>query len=119
MKMHESTQKDYQIGDVIRTKEPFGPNAAGSIGIVYERYSENDGQEQYIVSILLTNGHDIGCFTEQEQDESFTWLGHAPLSYDYFSPSQLMADYRNGYFQQVMEEALQLSKQPVLTGAEL
>ncbi|XAZ82059.1 hypothetical protein A6C57_27330 (plasmid) [Fibrella sp. ES10-3-2-2] len=105
MKSDEKIVQAYQVGDIVRTTEPFGPNPAGSMGIVYETYPDNEVLASEIVSILLTNGHDIGSFNQAEQTESLTWLGHVDIAYAYSSPSKLMADYRDGYFSQAFDEA--------------
>lgn len=101
----ENSTHAYVVGDIIRTTESFGPNPAGSVGIIYELYPEHDAPGLNVVSALLTNGHDIGSFTAEEQSESLTWIGHAGLNYPYISPNQLMADYRDGYFEQAFAEA--------------
>lgn len=111
MKPDEKTFQAYQVGDIVRTTESFGPNPAGSMGIVYETYPDNKVPASKIVSILLTNGHDIGSFNQAEQTESLTWLGHVDIAYAYSSPNQLMADYRDGYFNQAFAEARVISDQ--------
>ena len=104
MVVQEQLTHFYTVGDIVRITEPFGPNPAGSIGIVYETYPDEEPEAPAVVSILLTNGHDIGSFTGAEQAESLTWLGHTKLAYTYTSPRQLMADYRVGMFEQVLAE---------------
>lgn len=101
----ENSAHAYTVGDIVRTTESFGPNPAGSVGIVYETYPDQDSETLDVVSILLTNGHDIGSFNDEEQSESLTWIGHADLVYTFSSPDQLMADFRNGYFDQTFAEA--------------
>lgn len=100
----------YTVGDIVRTTESFGPNPAGRVGIVYETYPEQDVETLDVASVLLTNGHDIGSFNGDEQAESLTWIGHADLAYTFSSPDQLMADFRNGYFDQVFAEARLLAE---------
>lgn len=111
MKLDEKTFQVYQVGDVVRTTESFGPNPAGGMGIVYETYPDNEITASEIISILLTNGHDIGSFNQAEQTESLTWLGHVDITYAYSSPNQLMADYRDGYFSQAFAEARVIANQ--------
>lgn len=94
----------YQVGDVVRTTDSFGPNRAGSIGIIYETYPDHVAGATEIVSVLLTNGHDIGSFNGEEQTESLAWLGHVAMTYTYSDPAQLMKDFRNGFFDQVFAE---------------
>lgn len=94
----------YTVGDIVRTTESFGPNPAGSVGIVYETYTDRDAEALNVVSVLLTNGHDIGSFNGEEQAESLTWIGQTGLAYSYSNPNQLMADFRNGYFDQAFAE---------------
>lgn len=118
MNEQKLTHNEYQIGDVVQTLEPFGPNAAGSIGIVYEINSIINGQDLPIISVILANGHDIGCFTGDEQTESLMRLGRVDLDYSYSSPGQLMADYRRGYFRWVLEEAQLLSEQKEAAAVE-
>lgn len=105
MTTQENSAHSYSVGDIIRITESFGPNPAGSVGIVYETYPDQDKAALEVVSVVLTNGHDIGSFDGEEQVESLTWLGHAELDYTYSSPNQLMADYRDGYFEQAFTEA--------------
>ncbi len=100
----ENSAHAYTVGDMVRTTESFGPNPAGSVGIVYETYPEQDAETLDVISVLLTNGHDIGSFNGDEQSESLTWIGHADLAYTFSNPSQLMADFRNGYFDQAFAE---------------
>lgn len=111
MKSDEKTVQAYQVGDIVRTTESFGPNPVGSMGIVYETYPDNGVPESEIVSILLTNGHDIGSFNQAEQTESLTWLAHVDIAYAYSSPSQLMTDFRDGYFNQAFAEARAVADQ--------
>jgi hypothetical protein len=105
MMTDEKASQAYQVGDIVRTTVSFGPNTAGSIGIVYETYPEQDAQAPNVISVLLTNGHDIGSFNGEEQLESLTWLGHVDIVYAYSSPAQLMTDFRDGYFNQALAEA--------------
>lgn len=101
----ENSAHAYTVGDIVRTTESFGPNPAGSVGVVYETYPDQDTEASEVVSVLLTNGHDIGSFNGEEQSESLTWIGHVDLVYTFSSPGQLMADYRAGHFEQVFTEA--------------
>jgi hypothetical protein len=118
MSEQKLTHNEYQIGDVVRTLEPFGPNAAGSVGMVYEINSATNGQDLPIISVILVNGHDIGCFTGDEQADSLVRLGRVDLDYSYSSPGQLMADYRRGYFRWALEEAQLLSEQKEAAAVE-
>lgn len=104
MVVQEQLTHFYTVGDIVRITEPFGPNPAGNAGIVYETYLDDEPEAPAVVSVLLANGHDIGSFTDDEQAESLTWLGHTELAYTYISPGQLMADYRAGVFDQVFAE---------------
>lgn len=52
MKPDEKTFKAYQVGDIVRTIESFGPNPAGSMGIVYETYPDNEVPASEIVSTV-------------------------------------------------------------------
>lgn len=94
----------YQVGDVVRTTDSFGPNRAGSVGIVYETYPDRKAGATEIISVLLANGHDIGSFNGEEQIESLAWLGHVAMTYTYSDPAQLMKDFRNGFFNQAFAE---------------
>ena len=109
MVAQENLAHAYTVGDIVRTTEFFGPNPAGSLGIVYETYSDTGNPD--VVSILLVNGHDIGSFDREEQAESLAWLGHVDLVYTFGSPGQLMADYRNGYFDQAFAELRMIAAQ--------
>lgn len=111
MKPDEKIIQAYQVGDIVRTTESFGPNPAGSTGIVYETYPDNEVRGAGIISIILTNGHDIGSFNQAEQSESLTWFGHVDIAYVFKSPGQLMADYRDGYFNQAFAEARVIADQ--------
>lgn len=119
MTAQENSAHTYTVGDIIRTTEPFGPNPAGSVGIIYEFYPDHDTQPLNVVSVLLTNGHDIGSFNSKEQLENMTWIGHAGLAYTYSSPNQLMADYRNGYFEQAFAEARLIAENAGLADVEI
>lgn len=108
----------YEMGAIVRTVEAFGPNPAGSVGIVYETYPDQDNEAQEVVSVLLMNGHDIGSFSGKEQSESLTWIGHSDLAYTYTSPGQLMADFRDGYFEKVFGDAKAVAENAAVVNAE-
>lgn len=100
-----------RVGDVVQLNESFGENPLGSIGVVYETYTDEATVASNLVSVILANGHDIGTFTVSEQFESFTLIGYAELTYQYRTPGQLMADYRRGDFNEVFAQALALDKE--------
>ena len=108
----------YMVGDIVRTTESFGPNPAGSVGIVYETYPDQDTTAPEVVSILLTNGHDIGSFNGEEQSDSLTWIGHTGLAYTFSNPNQLMADYRAGHFEQALNEAQLIIEKAVVADVD-
>jgi len=55
----------FKVGDVVIVKERFiGCDSNRSLGIVYEKYSFNDGHSG--VSIILSNGNDLGGFGTEE-----------------------------------------------------
>ena len=114
----ENSAHPYTVGDIVRTTESFGPNPAGSVGIVYETYPDEDTAAPEVVSVLLTNGHDIGSFNGEEQSESLTWIGHAGLAYTFSNPNQLMADYRAGYFEQPLTEAQLIVEKAVVADVD-
>ena len=108
----------YKVGDIVRTAEAFGPNPAGSVGIIYETYPSQDSEAHEVISVLLRNGHDIGSFNEEEQSECLTWIGHTDLTYTYTDPNQLMTDFRDGYFEQAIANAKVVSENAVVVNAE-
>lgn len=115
---HDNLSQTYTIGDIVRTIESFGSNPAGSLGIIYETYSDRDTQAVDVISVLLTNGHDIGSFDGDDQTESLKWIGHVELTYTYSSPDQLMSDYRDKYFDRAFAEAGALAESVTLVDVE-
>ena len=107
----ENIAHAYTVGDIVRTTESFGPNPAGSLGIVYETYPDQNTEDSEVVSVLLMNGHDIGSFDQEEQVESLALVGHVDLVYSFGSPGQLMDDYRKGYFDQAFAELRMIAAQ--------
>ena len=118
MSKQEKVSQNYKVGDIVQTTEAFGPNPPGSIGFIYETYPDQYGESNAVVSVLLTNGHDIGSFNEDEQSESLIWVGHTHVVYTYTSPGQLMADYRAGYFEQVFADSQSLAEQVEASSVE-
>lgn len=108
----------YKVGDIVRTVEAFGPNPAGSVGIVYETYPGQDTEFKEVISVLLMNGHDIGSFNGEEQSESLTWIGHSDLAYTYTNPAQLMTDFRDGYFEKAFVDAKVVSENAEIVNAD-
>lgn len=108
----------YKVGDIVRTVEAFGPNPAGSVGIIYETYPDKDNEAQEVISVLLMNGHDIGSFNGEEQSENLTWIGHSYLTYSYTNPGQLMTDFRDGYFEKVFVDAKAVAENAAVVNAD-
>lgn len=70
-----------------------------AVGIIYETYSFVDGPgARPGVSLLLSNGRDLGGFSAQEADQFLQPLGATSLTYQFASVGQLAADYRHGLF---------------------
>lgn len=77
-----------------------------AVGLVYETYMFVDGPAARPgVSIILSDGRDVGGFNAQEADQFLTPLGDTGLDYTFTNVGQLAADYRAGVFGQAMHYA--------------
>ncbi len=77
-----------------------------AVGLIYETYKLVDGpQARPGVSLLLSNGRDLGGFNAQEADQLLHFLGDTSLAYAFANVGQLAQDYRRGVFGQALHEA--------------
>ena len=77
-----------------------------AVGLIYETYTFVDGpRARPGVSLLLSDGRDLGGFNAQEADQFLTPLGATGLAYEFANVGQLAQDYRRGVFGQALHEA--------------
>lgn len=70
-----------------------------ALGLIYETYTFVDGPSARPgMSLLLSDGRDLGGFSAQEADQFLQPLGATSLTYQFASVGQLAADYRRGLF---------------------
>ncbi|TVT36728.1 hypothetical protein FNT36_24765 [Hymenobacter setariae] len=84
-----------------------------AIGIIYETYSFVDGPgARPGVSLLLSDGRNLGGFNAQEADRFLLPLGPTDLDYRFTDVGQLAADYGRGLFGEAFRcaQVLHLSK---------
>lgn len=88
-----------------------------AVGIIYETYSFVGGPgARPSVSLLLSDGHDLGGFNAQEADRFLLPLGHTDLDYRFTEVGQLAADYGRGLFGESFHCALVLHISKTLAG---
>lgn len=77
-----------------------------AVGVIYETYTFVDGpQARPGVSLLLSDGRDLGGFNAQEADQFLHPLGDTSLAYEFANVGQLAQDYQRGVFGQALHEA--------------
>lgn len=77
-----------------------------AVGIIYETYTFVDGPlARPGVSLLLSNGSNVGCFSAKEADQFLLPLGDTDLDYRFTDVGQLAADYRRGFFDEAFHFA--------------
>ena len=88
-----------------------------AVGLIYETYSFVDGpQARPGVSLLLSNGRNMGGFSAREADQLLLPLGATGLDYHFTDVGQLAADYRRGIFGEALHCAQVLHLSKVLAG---
>ena len=93
----------------------YAPEKA--VGLIYETYNFVDGPAKRPgVSLLLTDGRNIGGFNAQEADQFLHPLGDTGLDYEFTNVGQLAKDYAQGVFSQAMHEAQVLFISQTLAG---
>ena len=83
---------------VILNREMLGEHV-GSIGYVYEEYTDFDGSENSAVSIIFMNGGFDG-FSAKEQELFLTPMevDSRYTMYEFKNVNQVYRDYKNGYW---------------------
>ena len=88
-----------------------------AVGIIYETYTFVDGpQARPGVSLLLSDGRNVGGFNAQEADLFLRPLGDTGLDYHFSSVGQLTADYRRGLFGEAFHFAQVMHLSQTLAG---
>ena len=88
-----------------------------AIGIIYETYTFVDGpQTRPGMSLLLSNGRNVGGFSAREADLFLMPLGDTGLDYHFSSMGQLAADYRRGLFSEAFHYAQVMHISKTLAG---
>ncbi len=87
------TNRNLRVGEAVY----YGREEA--VGVIYETYTFVDGpRSRPGVSLLLSDGRDLGGFNAQEADQFLRPLGDTGLDYEFTSVGQLHKDYRRGLF---------------------
>jgi len=77
-----------------------------AVGLIYETYTFVEGPgERPGVSLLLSDGRNIGGFNADEADRYLLPLGDTGLDYDFENVGQLAADYGRGVFAEAFHNA--------------
>ena len=85
-----NTPQDLTVGDaVLYARE-------NAVGIIYEVYERGPGRPG--VSLLLSNGRDLGGFSPDEADQFLQRLGHTGLDYEFEYVGRLHQDFSRGRF---------------------
>ena len=88
-----------------------------AVGIIYETYTFVDGPAARPgVSLLLSDGRDIGGFNAQEADLFLLPLGDTGLDYHFSNVGQLAADYQGGLFSEAFHYAQVMHLAKTLAG---
>lgn len=88
-----------------------------AVGIIYETYTFVDGPAARPgVSLLLSDGRNIGGFNAQEADQFLHPLGDTGLDYEFTNVGQLDRDFRRGVFGEAMHQAQVLFISETLAG---
>lgn len=83
----------FKLGDVVVVGRAFLDSPAGALALVYDVYA-GDG-----VSVITSEGDDLGGFAPDDQQRYFTFSHHVPgFCYVFKSVTYLQADWRNGLF---------------------
>lgn len=84
------TPQDFTVGDaVLYARE-------NAVGLIYEVYERGPGRPG--VSLLLSDGRDLGGFSPEEADQFLQRLGHTGISYAFEYVGRLHQDYQRGRF---------------------
>ena len=98
------TPQDLTVGEaVLYSRENI-------VGIIYEVYERGPGRPG--VSLLLSNGRDVGGFSPEEADQFLQPLGHTGLSYAFEYVGRLHQDYSRGRFADAFHVARTLAGLP-------
>ena len=88
-----------------------------AVGIIYETYTFVAGpQARPGVSLLLSDGSNVGGFSAREADQFLLPLGDTGLDYKFSDVGQLAADYRRGFFGEAFHFAQVMRISKVLAG---
>lgn len=88
-----------------------------AVGIIYETYPFVDGpQARPGVSLLLSDGRNVGGFNAREANLFLMPLGDTGLDYHFSDVGQLAADYRRGLFGGAFHYAQVMHLSKILAG---
>ncbi len=88
----------YSIGDVVKLRDYFLGEKAGTKAVVYDR------DINFGVGIITENGVDLGYFSGHEQEEYLEFICKTNLKYKFINCLKLSKDFDNGYFNEVFKE---------------
>lgn len=92
--------KDLAVGEAVYY--PFEK----AVGLIYETYTFVDGPDHRPgVSLLLSDGRNVGDFSAEEADQYLVPLGDTGLRYEFADVGQLAADFRRGVFAEAFHNA--------------
>ena len=92
----------FRLGSLLRFTEPLYDSPAGTVGLVYESFMEN---EQIFCGILLENGTDVGLLTDSDLHYLTEKLLQIPTAYRFINPERLQNDYKQGTFKKAFSLA--------------
>ena len=88
-----ATPQDLQVGEAVYYRRE------NQVGIIYEIYKFVAGPSARPgVSLLLSDGRDMGGWSAEEADQFLEPLGNTGLDYEYKNVGQLHSDYGRGVF---------------------
>lgn len=93
--MENEVQPVLRLGYLVRTKQRFGFQPAGTLCLVYDEY---DFQGRSGVSLITRDGVNLGGFGYSEHDQFFGYVKHTGFKYLFTNNAQLQMDWNNGVF---------------------
>jgi hypothetical protein len=95
--------KSLKIGDIVLVKSSFMGQPPNMLGLVYETYQDFDYPAEKGVSIVLSNGKNLGGFSKMEQHTHLDYVCETEFEYEFTNAMQLDVDIRAGIFKKVFE----------------
>lgn len=96
------TRHVFKVGHLIRLNKRIGFIAAGTLCLIYDRYSF-PGREG--LSVITKDGVNIGGFGIDEMHLIFSFVRNSFFQYNYANNTQLKMDWKDGMFKTAFEVA--------------